>query len=81
MEDDVVVAVDVKSFPVKCDALDTLRSIISCNTVDIRTDSPRSYRKRWEELAESYSLVIPCTRNMFIRDHLLNNGVNLILTV
>ena len=81
MKDDVVVAIDVNSFPVKCDALNTLRDIISCNIVDIRADSPRGYLKRCEELAESYSLVIPCTRNMFIRDHLLNNGVNLILTV
>ena len=81
MEDDVVVAVDVKSFPVKCDALDTLRSIISCSTIDIRTDSPRDYLKRCVDLGGWCSLVIPCTRNMFIRDHLLNNGVNLILTV
>lgn len=81
MKDDVVVAVDIKSFPVKCNALVTLSSIISCNTVDIRASSPRDYLKRCEELAESYSLVIPCTRNMFIRDHLLNNGVDLILTV
>ncbi len=81
MNDDVVVAIDTKSYPVRCDALDTLRSILNCPTVDISADSPRVYLKRCEELAESYSLVIPCTRNMFVRDHLLNNGVNLILTV
>lgn len=81
MNNDVVVAIDIESYPVRCDALDTLRSILACSTVDIRTDSPRTYLKRCEELAESYSLVVPCTRNMFVRDHLLNNGVNLILTV
>ena len=66
MKDDVVVAIDTKSFPVKCPALDTLRSILSVSFVDIKCDSP---------------LVIPCTRNMFVRDHLINNGVDLILTV
>jgi len=81
VEDDVVVAIDVDSYPVKCPALDTLRSILNCNTVDISAGSPRAYLTRCEELTEEYSLVIPCTRNMFIRDHLLNNGVNLILTV
>lgn len=81
MKDEVVIAIDVDSYPVKCPALDTLRSIVNCNTVDISSSSPRSYLARCEELAEEYSLVIPCTRNMFIRDHLLNNGVNLILTV
>ena len=81
MKDDVVVAIDVKSFPVKCPALDTLRSILSVSFVDIKCDSPRVYLNKCEELAEEYSLVIPCTRNMFIRDHLINNGVDLILTV
>ena len=81
MKDDVIVAIDRKSFPVRCSALDTLRSILSVTFVDIKCDSPRVYLSKCEELAEEYSLVIPCTRNMFIRDHLINNGVDLILTV
>lgn len=81
MEEDVIVAIDIKSFPVKCPALDTLRSILSVSFIDIKCDSPRVYLNKCEELAEKYSLVIPCTRNMFIRDHLINNGVDLILTV
>lgn len=81
MEEDVVVAVDRNSYPVKCGALSTLCSILNCNIYEIKTDSPRTFLNKCEELAESYSLVIPCTRNMFVRDHLLNNGVDLILTV
>jgi hypothetical protein len=81
VEEDVVVAIDLKSFPKKCDALDTIRSILRCSFVDIDTISPRAYLKRCEELTEHYSLVIPCTRNMFIRDYLLSNNVDLILTV
>ncbi len=81
MGDGAVIAVDVKSFPVKCAALDTLRTIINCPVVDIKTVSPRTYLNRCEELTEQYSLVIPCTRNMFVRDYLLTNGVDLILTI
>lgn len=78
---DAVVAIDRTSFPKKCAALADLCTIISCPIVDIEATSPRVFLQKCEDLAEEYQLVIPCTRNMFVRDHLLQRGVNLIITV
>lgn len=79
--DGAVVAVDRESFPKKCDALSDLATIISCPIVEVHADSPRVFLQKCEDLTDEYQLVIPCTRNMFVRDHLLNQGVHLILTV
>lgn len=78
---DAVVAVDRESFPRKCPALDDLCTIINCPAINIVATSPTVFLKKCEELAEKYQLVIPCTRNMFVRDYLLQRGVNLIITV
>lgn len=79
--EDFVIAIDSKSFPKYCEALSVLEQIVDCNVVRIESTSPTKYLEQCEELAEKYSLVIPCTRNMFIRDHLRINGVDLIITV
>jgi len=78
---DAVVAIDRASFPKKCAALADLTTIINCPIVEVEATSPRVFLQKCEDLAEEYQLVIPCTRNMFVRDHLLQRGVNLIITV
>lgn len=78
---EAVVAIDKASFPKKCPALDDLCTIINCTILEVNASSPRVFLNKCEELTEEYQLVIPCTRNMFVRDYLLQRGVNLIITV
>lgn len=43
------------------------------------TDSPTWFFKKALELAEEYELVIPVTRNLFVRDRLRMEGVKLVV--
>lgn len=43
------------------------------------TDSPTWFFNKALELAEEYELVVPVTRNLFVRDRLRMEGVNLVI--
>lgn len=80
MENDkVLFLVDRKSFPVKCAELDDLYTLVNGNILELTTESPTEFFRRALSLTDEYELVVPVTRNMYIRDRLRQEGVLLVL--
>lgn len=71
--------VDNRSYPKKCPELEDFLSLVSGDTMRLDTDSPTWFFKKALELAEEYELVIPVTRNLFVRDRLRMEGVKLVV--
>ena len=76
---DVCFFVDRHSFPKKCGELDDFLSLVPGTVFELDSESPTTYFKKALELADEYELVIPVTRNMFVRDRLRMEGVNLVV--
>lgn len=80
--DDVVFLVDRNSFPVHCDELDDFIGLMSGASYDVElyeSDSPTLVLNRCLEACSDYDLVVPVTRNFFVRDRLRQEGVNFII--
>lgn len=78
----VLVLVNRDSFPVNCAELDDLMDIMDEAGHDIEVsdvESPTAFFKEAMAATERYELVIPVTRNLFVRDRLRQEGVNLII--
>lgn len=72
--------VDMTSFPKKCAELFDFCNIVNDKHPVIYTEkTPTAFFKEAMDLTEKFDLVIPVTRNMFIRDRLRREGVNLIV--
>lgn len=78
---DVLFFVNRDSFPVNCPELDDFITLVHDDYEVELTDveSPTLYFKQALARAEDHELVIPVTRNMFVRDRLRQEGVNLIV--
>lgn len=84
MNDGLIFLVDRHSFPQHCEELDDLLSIVGeyYETTTIDTESPTVFFNRAMELASlDYELVVPITRNLYVRDRLRSEGVNLIICI
>ena len=75
----VVFFVDRKSFPVKCPELDDFETLVRGNILELTTESPTEFFRRAISLTDDYELVVPVTRNMFVRDRLRQEGVSLVV--
>ena len=74
--------VDKKSFPKNCPELHDLMSLLPEDSIiSVLTDSPTTFFKRALELTEDFELVVPVTRNLFIRDRLRQEGVTLVICI
>lgn len=74
--------VDSSSFPVKCAELSDLCNLLNEKWAVVYTKkTPTAFFKEALDLTEKFELVIPITRNMFVRDKLRQEGVSLILCV
>lgn len=78
---DVLFFVNRDSFPVNCPELDDFITLVQDDYEVELTDveSPTLFFKQALARAENHELVIPVTRNMFVRDRLRMEGVNLIV--
>lgn len=77
--DNVIWYVDRKSFPKKCPELDDFLEAANAKTLSIETESPTEFFRTALELTDEYELVIPVTRNLFVRDRLRQEGVSLVV--
>lgn len=76
----VVFLVDTTSFPVRCPELQDFLSLVAeAGDLEMVRLTPTAYFKKALEFTEDYELVVPVTRNLFIRDKLRMEGVNLIV--
>ena len=69
------------SFPVNCPELDDFISLVrdECKVELSNTESPTTFFRQAMQKAEDYELVIPVTRNMYVRDKLRIEGVSLVI--
>jgi len=81
MENRVLYFIDRKSFPVKCPELDDFISLVrdECKVEEMNEESPTYFFREAMRKAEQYELVIPVTRNMYVRDKLRMEGVSLVI--
>lgn len=71
---------DQTSFPVKCAELYDFCNLMNEKYPVIYTSkTPTAFFKEAMDLTEKFELVIPVTRNLFIRDKLRMEGVNLVV--
>ena len=81
-ERDVAFVIDRNSFPVDCpELLDFITLTDGYNHVEVKTDNPTVFFKEALHLAEIYELVVPVTRNFYVRDKLKVEGVSLIVSI
>lgn len=78
---DILFFVDRKSFPVNCAELEDFLYLVDKDyEVELfDEESPTLFFKQAVSRAENRELVIPVTRNMFVRDKLRMEGVNLVV--
>lgn len=78
---DVLFFINRDSFPVNCPELDDFITLVQDDYEIEVTDieSPTQFFKQALTRANDHELIIPVTRNMFIRDRLRMEGVNLIV--
>lgn len=74
---DVCFLVDRHSFPKKCGELSDFQQVVEGVWLEHNTESPTEFFRKALEIAKEYELVVPVTRNLFIRDRLRQEGVNL----
>lgn len=77
----VLFLVDRHSFPKTCGELTDLLSLVDGDTKEIDVESPSYFFREAMRLTEDYELVIPVTRNLFIRDRLRQEGVTLVICI
>ena len=79
-KNNVLFLVDRKSFPVKCPELDDFLTLVEGNEIEtINQESPTYFFKEAMQRTDYYELVVPVTRNLFVRDRLRQEGVSLIV--
>lgn len=71
--------IDRHSFPKKCDELQDFMTLVKGSVLVYDVDSPTSFFRKALQLTDDYELVVPVTRNLFVRDRLRQEGVNLII--
>lgn len=78
---DILFFINRDSFPVKCPELDDFITLVQDDYEVEYSDveSPTLFFKQALARAENHELTIPVTRNMFVRDRLRQEGVNLIV--
>ena len=78
---DILFFINRDSFPVKCPELDDFITLVQDDYEVEYTDveSPTLFFRQALARAEDHELIIPVTRNMFVRDRLRQEGVNLIV--
>ena len=78
---EVLFLVDRQSFPVKCAELDDFITLVASDyeVEYLDQESPTYFFREAMKRVDNFELVIPVTRNMFIRDRLRREGVNLIV--
>jgi len=69
------------SFPVNCPELDDFITLVQENNkVELSdVESPTQFFKQCMARVEDYELIVPVTRNMFVRDRLRQEGVTLVV--
>lgn len=72
---DVLMLVDRHSFPVNCPELEDVLSLMNAQRFDLDTESPTTFFNQALKFAEQFELVVPVTRNMYVRDRLRQEGV------
>lgn len=78
--DDAIILVDRQSFPKKCPELfDFLALLGNVSHTEVETENPNVFFRKALELAEEHELVIPLTRNFYVRERLRQEGVSLII--
>lgn len=75
----VLFYVDRDSFPVKCGELSDFYQLINGDVIEEKDTSPTAFFNKALSYVDYYELVVPVTRNMFIRDRLLQEGVSLVI--
>lgn len=82
MSKDVLVLIDRKSFPKKCPELEDLKLLLENHQqLDFETEDPTIFFKKAMELTDEYELIVPVTRNFYVRDRLRMEGVSLIVSL
>lgn len=77
----VLFLVDRHSFPKICGELDDLLSLVDGDIKETSTENPTVFFRTALSEAENYELVVPITRNLFVRDRLRMEGVNLVICI
>ena len=69
------------SFPVNCPELDDFISLVQeDNEIELSdVESPTLFFRQAMARTEDYELIVPVTRNMFVRDKLRREGVTLVI--
>ena len=78
----VLFLVNRDSFPVKCPELDDFLTLVISKENEVENyyeESPTLFFKTALSRTEDYELVVPVTRNMYVRDRLRLEGVNLVV--
>jgi hypothetical protein len=77
----VLFFVNRDSFPVNCAELDDFLSLVQENNkVELSdVESPTQFFKQCMARVEDYELIVPVTRNMYVRDKLRQEGVTLVI--
>ena len=79
---DVLLLIDRHSFPVKCSELEDLKMLMSdYEQFELDVEDPTTFFNQALLFAEDHELVVPVTRNFYVRDKLVMEGVNLILCI
>lgn len=78
---DILFFVNRDSFPVNCPELDDFLTLVEKDyEIELSdVESPTTFFNQALTRADAFELVIPVTRNMFVRDRLRQEGVNLII--
>lgn len=78
-EANVLFLVDRHSFPKKCPELEDLLSLVTGDISDLDTENPGHFFREALKKANEYELVVPVTRNLYVRDRLRQEGVSLVI--
>ena len=78
---DVLFFINRKSFPVKCPELDDFITLMSdyFNIESSDEEAPTTFFRQALARANDHELIIPVTRNAFVRDKLRMEGVNFVI--
>ena len=80
MKSDTLFLIDRHSFPLHCGELEDFLSLVEeHNILEVDTESPTSFFNQAVGLVDQYELIVPVTRNLFIRDRLRQEGVSLVV--
>lgn len=77
---DVGFLVDMTSFPKQCAELMDFCNLMNDKwTVTYTSKTPTAFFQEAMQMTDKFELVIPVTRNMYIRDKLRQEGVTLVV--